>query len=137
MRALRRALGPLLAAAAVAGVACDQEPSTPVVLPRPSVGRASPVPGQPPVVWLAAQAETVTSERIVAIEPEGPRIRLQRLAGDATKFFVLDDDGWTRLPAEDAELIEVGTPLCIEALLDGKTYLALRVFVGGACGPGV
>jgi hypothetical protein len=122
-------------ALAVTGVACDQDPATPVVLPRPSVGRASPVPGQPPVVWLAAQTETVTSERIVVIEPEGPRVRLQRLAGDATKFFVFDDGEWAAMPPEDAVLIEVGTPLCVEALLDGKTYLALRVFVGGACGP--
>jgi hypothetical protein len=36
---------------------------------------------------------------------------------------------------DDIQLIDVGTPVCVESLLDRNHYLAIRVFVGAACGP--
>lgn len=131
---LRRALAPLALVTALLA-ACSDDPAEPTQLPTPVVGRATVVPGQPPVVWLAAQTEEVTGDRLIVVEPAGSRIRLERLSGGATRFFSLQDNTWRRMSVADVELIEVGTPLCVESLLDGETYLALRVFVGAACGP--
>ena len=39
------------------------------------------------------------------------------------------------MPEADALLVKEGTAICVESLLDGRRLLALRVFVGAACGP--
>ena len=120
----------------LAAGACGGDPEDrPEELPRPSVGPARPVAGQPPVVWVAGQVEEVSGARVVLVEPDGPRVRLQRLAGGATRFFGFRDGAWQPLEHADIELIEVGTPMCVEVFLDDRAYLALRVFVGAACGP--
>jgi hypothetical protein len=93
------------------------------------------MPGQPPVVWVTAQSEEVADDHLLVVERSGALIRLERLAGDATRFFEQQDGDWVRMPTGDVELIEVGTPVCVESLLDGETFLALRVFVGAACAP--
>ena len=71
----------------------------------------------------------------VVVENEGPRVRLRRLSGDATSFFGPEGEGWRRMAEEEVRAVEPGTPVCVESLLDGQTYLAIRVFVGAACGP--
>jgi hypothetical protein len=125
-----------LALVGLAGAACGGDPEIRAEeLAGPSVGPATPVAGQPPVVWVAGQMEEVSGARVVLVEPDGPRVRLQRLAGGATRFFGLQDGGWRRMEHADIELIEAGTPLCVEVFLDDRAYLALRVFVGAACGP--
>jgi hypothetical protein len=122
-----------LVAVILAGCGDDGDPAE--ALPTPSVGRATVVRGQPPVVWLSAQTEEVAGDHLVVVEPSGSRIRLERLSGDATTFLSVRDGEWHGMADPDVELIEVGTPLCIESLLDATTYLALRVFVGAVCGP--
>jgi hypothetical protein len=111
--------------------------STPVVetLPRPSVGPASVVPGQPPVVWISGQSVDVTGSRLTVVGRGGSKVVIRRLSRGATKFFVLHAAKFERMAEDDALLIEVGTPICVESLLDGRSLLALRVFVGAACGP--
>jgi hypothetical protein len=128
-------LGFLVLVCLAAGVCGGDDEDRPEELPRPSVGPATPVAGQPPVIWVAGQVEEVSGDRVVVVEPDGPRVRLQRLAGGATRFFGLRDGAWRRLEPTDIELIEVGTPMCVEVFLDDRAYLALRVFVGAACGP--
>lgn len=125
-----------LALAAAALAACDRVPEGLEPVPSPVAGRATVVPGQPPVVWVAGQSEGVFGDALTVVEREGTRLRLERLAGEATRFFEpAGGDGWRRMPEADVEAIVAGTPLCIEALAVGQGYLALRVFVGAACGP--
>jgi hypothetical protein len=104
-------------------------------LPTPSIGPATTVPDQPPVVWVSGQTATVTPHRINLVEQPGSRLSIRRLAEGATKFFRQDSDRWVLMAPDDVELIDVGTPVCVESLLDRNHYLAIRVFVGAACGP--
>ncbi len=104
-------------------------------LPTPSTGPASTVPGQPPVVWVSGQTATVTSHRVNVVEQPGTRLSIRRLAEGATKFFRQDSGQWVLMSADDVQLIDVGSPVCVESLLDRNHYLAIRVFVGAACGP--
>lgn len=128
-------------AAAVAGVgilllagAC-REPSPPPREVLPAVSPNQPGPGDPPVVWLSGTLEEVQDGHIAVREGQGPRISLQRLAHGATAFFRLDPGGWRQLAEDEVDLLEVGVDTCVEALLDGDTFLALRVFLGAGCGP--
>jgi len=93
------------------------------------------VPGQAPVVWVSGQSERVTGSRLSIVEDGGSPVAIRRLSEGATRFFVMKDGRYERLDETDALLIEVGTPLCVESLLDGRDLLALRVFIGAACGP--
>jgi hypothetical protein len=104
-------------------------------LPTPTTGPATTVPGQPPVVWVSGQTATVTPHRVNVIEEPGSRLSIRRLAEGATKFFRQDSDRWVLMTSDDIQLVDVGTPVCVESLLDRNHYLAIRVFVGAACGP--
>ena len=87
------------------------------------------------MVWISGQSANVSGSRLTVIGRGGARAVIHRLAGGATKFFVLHEGRFERMSEDDALLIEVGTPMCVESLLDGRSLLALRVFVGAACGP--
>ena len=104
-------------------------------LPHASRGPGKVVPGQAPVVWVSGQSEHVSGSRLTVVGKGGALVVIHRLAEGATKFFVRKDARYERLDEADAALIEVGTPLCVESLLDGRNLLALRIFVGAACGP--
>jgi hypothetical protein len=132
-----RAATPFLALAVALTVLAACGGSTPVVetLPRPSSGPASVVPGQPPVVWISGQSADVSGSRLTVVGWGGARTVVRRLSRGATKFFVLHEGRFERMVEDDALLIEVGTPMCVESLLDGRSLIALRVFVGAACGP--
>jgi hypothetical protein len=104
----------------------------------PPVSQNEPGPGDPPIVWIAGTLEVLERGHLdirEGSEGEGPRIRLERLAEGATDFYRLEAGGWRELSAGEADLLEVGTRACVEALLDGRTFLALRVFVDSSCGP--
>jgi hypothetical protein len=125
----------ILAVLAVTLPACHHASLRLAHLPEPSAGAATTVPGQPPVVWVSGQTAVVTSNRVNVVEGPGSRLSIRRLAEGATKFFRQDSDRWVLMSPDDIQLIDVGTPVCVESLLDRSHYLALRVFVGAACGP--
>jgi hypothetical protein len=129
----------LLAGGAVAAVALTREEAQPppaaADLPAPRSGLPTGVPGQPPVVWLSARLLSVSPARVAVVEPEGARITLHRLGPGATRVYVRDGRRWVEAPAEEIDAARAGAPLCAEALLDGGHYVALRLFLGSACGP--
>lgn len=88
---------------------------------------------QPPVIWVGGSLDDVAAERMVLREPSGSLITLQRLAEGATKFYRVSGDAWLEL-AQEAQ-VRAGQPACVETLMDGANLLALRVFLGAACGP--
>ena len=119
-----------------AGLAACSDPEPAVArLPHPSIGAASIVPGQPPVVWVSGQSAAVSPSRLTIVEQDGSKAIVHRLSEGATKFFVLADGRFEQMPETDALLVEVGTPMCVESLLDERRLVALKVFVGAACGP--
>jgi hypothetical protein len=131
---------PVILAAAVAVVlgACrSPEPASPGPT-LPTVTQNEPGAGDPPVVWIGGTLEVLERGHVAIREGtggEGPRIRLERLAGGATDFYRLDGEVWRELSPEEVDLLNVGEPACVEALLDGQTLLALRVFLEASCGP--
>jgi len=128
----------LAAALVVALGACRSPEPAPPGPTLPGVTQNEPGPGDPPVVWIAGTLEVVEPGHLAIREgsqSEGPRIRLERLAEGATDFYRLDGEAWRELPAEEVDLLEVGERACVETLLDGQTFLALRVFLGASCGP--
>ena len=72
---------------------------------------------------------------MTVIEPAGARLVLRRLAEGATRFLRRSGGSWTRLGEGEVLGIGGGVPVCAEALRDRGVYLAIRVFVGVACGP--
>jgi hypothetical protein len=92
-------------------------------------------PDAPPVVWLHGVMEEVTETRVAIREGHGPVVHLQRLGEGATRFFRLDSDRWRPLTDGQVRVLAGGQEACVEGLLDGRSLLALRVFVGAGCGP--
>jgi hypothetical protein len=128
----------LAAALAVALGACRSPEPAPPGPTLPGVTQNEPGAGDPPVVWVAGTLEVLEPGHLAIREgsrSEGPRIRLERLAEGATDFYRLDGEVWRELSTEQVDLLEVGERACVEALLDGQTFLALRVFLDSSCGP--
>jgi len=91
-----------------------------------------PQAGDPPAVWVAGTLVEVGPGILVLQEGQGPSIRMQRLAEQATAGFRASGGRWV----EDASAIRQGREACVEALLDDGSFVALRVFAGArACGP--
>jgi hypothetical protein len=127
----------LVGAAAAAAVTLDRlvlDPE-PTRSAAPGVANSDPAPGSPPLVWLDGTLEQLDQGSLTIREGQGPRVDLERAAAGGTRFFRLDDGRWAILPEDDAETVDAGEPVCVEALLDGRTLLALRVFLGAGCGP--
>lgn len=134
-----RVLAVSLAATAVAVGACGgPTDSGPPPRTLPGVFQNEPGPGDPPVVWIGGTLEAVEQGHLAIREGgagDGPRIRLERLAEGATSFYRRDGEAWREIPRDELDLLEVGERACVEALLDGRTLLALRVFLDSRCGP--
>lgn len=101
----------------------------------PPVAESEPGPGDPPVVWLDGTLETITEAELAMREGQGPRIPIERFAAGATSFLEREGDGWRKLAEDEIEALEAGIEACVETLLDGGTFLALRVFLTADCGP--
>ncbi|HEV2906094.1 MAG TPA: hypothetical protein VGZ50_02095 [Actinomycetota bacterium] len=100
------------------------------------VPQVPPQPGGPPVVWVSGSLEEIAASFLMIREGEGASIRLHRLAAGASRFFRVKDGRWQELPPEEADQVQAGERACAEALLDGTTFVALRVFLGASgCGP--
>jgi hypothetical protein len=105
----------------------------PRVPPIPSESPADLGPSEPPVVWVGGTVTSVRSDRLEIRESSGSMVTLRRLGQDATGFFRISGNGWLKLDPLTA--VEAGQQACIEALAAGANLLALRVFLGTACGP--
>jgi hypothetical protein len=131
--------GHVLALATMAGVAlsaCSKSGSPASfhrIPPAPSDPVRSVEPGQPPTIWIGGTLSDVASASLAIREPTGAEVSLRRLAAGATAFFQVANGSWHRL-APEAQ-ISAGRQACVEVLMDGANLLALRVFLGVACGP--
>jgi len=102
----------------------------------PPAERTEPGAGDPPLVWLDGTLEELGESQLGLRAGEGDLVRLQRLAEGATAFLRPEAEGWVELLPSEVDLLEPGVNrACVEALLDGRTLLALRVFLGAECGP--
>jgi hypothetical protein len=102
----------------------------------PSVPPIEPQPGGPPVVWVAGTLEEIADSLLTIREGEGASIRLQRLAPGASRFLRVRNGQWQELSEEETDQIRAGERACAETLLDGSTFVALRIFLGASgCGP--
>lgn len=128
----------LLALGAAAAVSADRlliRPASSADAAPPEVSDSEPGPGDPPVVWLDGTLAEVTDSQLSVQEGRGTSIPVERFAAGATRFLRLDGDQWLELTESEAEAVQTGQQACVEALLDGRTFLALRVFLGADCGP--
>jgi len=90
-------------------------------------------PGQPAIVWVGGTLAGVSADGLMVREPLGAEVSIKRLGRGATAFYRASRDRWIRLPP--GPTVGVGEPACVETALEGRTLLALRVFLGTACGP--
>jgi hypothetical protein len=135
---VRRALALGLVLAAFALPACDLfggDPEPPGEPSVPAAGDRSPVPGQPPIVWVGGLLQEIAEGRLTVLGSSEVPAVLQRLAGGATRFLVADGDAWRELEDDETGSIGVGREVCAEVLLDGSNLVALRVFLDADCGP--
>ncbi len=127
----------LLTVGAAAAVGVDRLMLRPAASsePPPPVAASEPGPGDPPVVWLDGTLESITEGELALRDGQGPRIPIERFAAGATSFLAPDGDEWRELSEEEITTLEAGAQACVETLLDGETFLALRVFLAAGCGP--
>jgi hypothetical protein len=84
------------------------------------------------VVWISGAFTRVGPSGFQIEEVFGSKVDVQLLGAGATAFFLLRDGSWASADPDDAVL---GQTACVEALLADQALLALRVFLGAACGP--
>ena len=101
----------------------------------PAIERTERGPSDPPLVWIGGSLEEVGDTELILRDGEGPAIAVERFAGDATRFYVPDGDRWRELAAEEVEAAATGKDACLEALADGESFLAIRVFLDRICAP--
>jgi hypothetical protein len=87
------------------------------------------------VVWLEGVVEELEPTSLTLREGQGPRIRIRRFEEGATHFLRLGAGGWRELSEPEVDGLGPGDQACVEALLDGRTLFALRIFLGARCGP--
>lgn len=87
------------------------------------------------MVWIDGEIQDLTAARVTIRDGRGPEVRLRRFAGGATSFLRLEQGRWRALEAGEITALGTGRQACVESLLDGRTLLALRVFLGVECGP--
>jgi hypothetical protein len=92
-------------------------------------------PGDPPIAWLEGTIEELEASTLTLREGEGPSIPIRRFEEGATDFLRLVDGSWRQLTEAEVEQLGPGGRACVEALLDGRTFFALRIFLGASCGP--
>lgn len=128
----------LLAFGAAAAIGIDRLVLSPAASTEapPPVADSEPGPGDPPVVWLDGTLESIAQAEMALRVGQGPRVPIERFAAGATAFLLRDGDGWRELSGEETGELG-GRQACVETLLDGGTFLAIRVFLDAECGPAV
>lgn len=92
-------------------------------------------PEDPPVVWLEGVIEEVDPAQLSLREGEGPAVTIRRFGEGATDFLRLGAGRWRQLTDSEVEGLPSNQPACVETLLDGRAFFALRVFLGARCAP--
>jgi hypothetical protein len=85
------------------------------------------------VIYVGGTLTDVAPDQLELRETSGSVVRLQRLAGGATSFFRASGGTWLELDSEAQ--VSAGGEACVETLMDGTNFLAIRVFLGARCGP--
>jgi hypothetical protein len=101
----------------------------------PPIERIDPGAGDPPLVWIDGSLENVGQDQLLLREGEGPTITVQRFSGQATRFFRPDGGQWREISTSDIDSVADGEEACVEALVDGEAFLAIRVFLERTCAP--
>lgn len=122
-----------LALAGASGNACES--SLPAVNAPPPVEQSEARPGDPPIVWIGGTLEEIDDRQLALRDGEGPRIEIARFAAGATTFLRLVEGEWSELSDDEVAALQIGDRVCVETLLDGESFLALRVFLDSPCGP--
>jgi hypothetical protein len=134
---VRRAIALTLALAALSLPACDllsgNDTPSPSILP--SADDRSPVAGQPPIAWIAGHLQAIAENRVTLRDRSDAVVQLQRLSGGTTRFLAPEGSGWRDLGADEVGTVEAGRKACAEVLLDGQSFVALRIFLDADCGP--
>jgi hypothetical protein len=135
MRLIRAFL--LLGVGAAGALAADRVFFRPVepAAETPPIERIDPGAGDPPLVWIDGALENVGADQLLLRDGPGPTITVERFSGQATRFFRPDGGRWRELSTGDIDAIAGGEDACIEALVDGEAFLAIRVFLERACAP--
>ncbi|MGH2687018.1 MAG: hypothetical protein ACRDJP_16260 [Actinomycetota bacterium] len=124
----------LLAAGAVGGVVAERMLVEPASSADPAaIPENEPRPGDPPLVWLDGELRSLGDTELVLQDGDAEPIEVQRFAGTATRFYAIARGEWQELTETTG--VEPGGDVCVEALLDGEAFLAVRVFLGHGCGP--
>jgi hypothetical protein len=101
----------------------------------PGIERTERGATDPPLVWIGGSLEEVGTTQLILRDGEGPPIPVERFAGSATRFFEPDEGRWRELAQEEIEATATGSEACVEALADGESFLAIRVFLERTCAP--
>jgi len=125
-------IGAAGAVAADRALLSDVEPLT----GSPPIERTEPGEGDPALVWVDGSLEDVGEDQLILVQGDGPRVVVERFAGQATRFFQPDGGSWREMSREEVGRIRAGEDACIEALVDGEAFLAIRVFLERLCAPG-
>lgn len=83
-------------------------------------------------MWIGGKVTGLKVDRLELKEAFGSVVTLRLLGGNASAFFRVSGGAWLRAPRTEAT---AGTKACVETLMNGRTLLALRVFLGADCGP--
>jgi len=92
-------------------------------------------PNQPPIVWIGGRLTESRADRLELKESFGSVVTLRLLGGNASAFFRVSGGAWQA--ADPRAVVTAGAKACVETLMNGRTLLALRVFLGADCGPSV
>jgi hypothetical protein len=104
-------------------------------LGAPAIERTQPGPDDPPLVWVGGSLEEVGESQLLLQDGDGPQVTIERFSGEATRFYRPEAGDWRELSTDEIASIGTGNEACIEALLDGETLLAIRVFLDRTCAP--
>jgi hypothetical protein len=135
MRFLRAMM--LLGIGAVAAISVERW-LLPQVLPTsagPAIERTERGPTDPPLVWIGGSLEEIGETQLLLRDGEGPPVTVERFSGGATRFYEVDGGEWRQLEEDEVDGVPSGREACIEALADGETFLAIRVFLDRICAP--
>lgn len=83
-------------------------------------------------MWISGTVGEGDASHLAIVEPYGSTVTVRLLGAGATTFQAAEAGAWVPV---DPDRATGGEAVCVEALLTARTVLAVRVFLGAACGP--